>query len=92
VTYQAFVAGEATRQRYWARALRPRAFRSVSPIGFRRLICRSPGHDENRMDVPCSAASFKISRWSRLISYQKGDLSAGFHNLSMTSALAEALP
>jgi hypothetical protein len=44
------------------------------------------------MNVQCIAAAFKIWRWPRLISYQKGGLPNGSPKLSMTSVLAEALP
>src|SRR6476620_6642369 len=43
-------------------------------------------------DVQFIAAAFKISRWLRLISCQKGGLPHGSPKLSMTSVLAEALP
>jgi hypothetical protein len=44
------------------------------------------------MDVQFIAAAFKISRWPRLISCQKGGLPNGSPKLSMTSVLPEALP
>ena len=48
--------------------------------------------NEKRMNVQCIAAGFKISRWPRLISYQKGGLPNGSPKLSVTSVLAEASP
>src|SRR5258708_26043200 len=44
------------------------------------------------MNVQCIAAAFKLSRWPRLISYQKSGLPNESPKLSMTSVLAEALP
>jgi hypothetical protein len=55
-----------------------------SLIGFRRLICRLPtSRMKSCMNVQCIAAAFKISRWPRLISYQKGGLPNGSPKLSM---------
>jgi hypothetical protein len=47
---------------------------------------------KSSMNVQCIAAAFKISRWPRLIAYQKGGLPNGPPKLSMTSVLAEASP